>query len=351
MVDWKPLLAGSVDGSNITVGGACVGDTVNALPFKEIVRVFPTTPQVRRMLGQDVPADTEEDAPRGAVTRESPLEEVRKHGGYVHTETAVYEVANGVIRKIRVHGPVLSPLPFAKEADIERLLGPSKGLEQKSGCVVHHYPERNFSVGWHAKQDRLDHIALGAVNWVPPLFGAKEVLREWLDAAYAGLAPNWEEPTDRTTSRWVRHARVVALLRAFGLGTPEDFAEGRFLAEKPLSTYPRAAQVLRETQEAGGDNERDTLGRLFWWLLLYRQQAEKLLQFNSGWLAASHLGILTALRLTGEANEDLTAALEELDLLLVELIEPSGKQVPERELIERWGWPLVDLEELLMDEV
>ncbi|MFL5347716.1 MAG: hypothetical protein ACJ8AT_23250 [Hyalangium sp.] len=351
MVDWQPLLAGSVDGLSISVGGACVGDTVNALPFRDITQVFPNTPPVRRKRGHDAASDAGEDASRDAVTQGSPLEEVRRHGGYVHTGKVAYEVAKGLIRKIWVRGPFLKTLPFTEEADIERLLGPSTGLERKLGWVIHHYPERSFSVGWHAREGRIEHVALGVIDWVPPTFGARQVLREWLEGAHAGLAPDWQEPPDRATAQWVRHARVLALLRAFELGSPKDFADGSFLKGKALSTYPRAAQVLREAQERGGSHEPDALGRLFWWLLLYREQAEKLLQFNSGWLVASHTGLLTALQVTGDANEGVAAALEELEALLVELIEPSEKQVTERELIERWGWPEVDLDELLMDEV
>jgi hypothetical protein len=147
MVNWQPLLAGSVDGLGLAVGGAYVGDTVNALPFRDITQVIPKTPQVRRERGHDGASSAGDDEPRGAVTQESPLNEVRKHGGYVHAGTVAYEVANGLIRKIWVRGTFLSTLPFTAEADIERLLGPSKGIERKLGCVVHHYPERGFSVG------------------------------------------------------------------------------------------------------------------------------------------------------------------------------------------------------------
>jgi hypothetical protein len=335
MVNWQPLLSGSVDGLGLAVGGACVGDPLGALPVKDITEVRPHS-----------------DEPRGSMTRESPLEEVRKQGGSVYAGPVTYVVANGRIRHIWVRGDLLSTLPFQAEADIERVLGPSKGLERKLGRLVHHYPERNLSVGWHAREGRLEHVTLGPVEWVPLTFGAKEVLREWLDAAGAGLAPEWQEPADRATSQWVRHARVVALLRAFELGSPKDFAEGSFLAKKELSAYPRATQALREAPEdARGFGNTDGLSRLFWWLLIYRTDAERLLRINSGWLSASHAGILAALRMTTDANEGVEAALEDLEAVLMELIEPSGKQLTERELIERWGWPQEDLEQLLMDEL
>jgi len=355
MVNWQPLLEGSVDGLSLAVGGVCVGDPVRALPYKDITQVIPSTPKVRRKGGLDAASGAGDDEPKGAVTQESPLEEVRNRGGHIHFHggAVACEVADGLIRKMWIRGPLLSGLPFTAQADIERVLGPARGIERKFGHVLHHYPERSFSVGWHAREDRLDHMILGAVDWVATLFGAKEVLREWIAAAHAGLDPDWKEPTDRATSQWVRYARVMALLRAFELSSPRDFAEGNFLERKPMSAYPIASRVLREVQRMSGlsNPDSDVLGRLFWWLLIYRVQAEKLLQINEGWLVAGHLGIFTALQVTGDANEGVAASLEEIEALLIDMIDPSGKQVTEREMIERWGWPDVDLEQLLMDEL
>jgi hypothetical protein len=355
MVNWQPLLDGSVDGLDLPVGGAHIGDPVNALPLKDITAVIPETPQVRRKRGNAGASSHGADAPSSPVTQGSPLDELRKHGGYVHAGTedakVAYKVTRGLISKIWVRGALLKTLPFTAEADIERVLGPSKGIEREYGCVVHHYPERGFAVGWHAKENRLEHVTLGTADWAPPALGAREVLREWLAAAHAGLAPGWEEPADRATSLWVRHARVMALLRAFELGSPQDFAEGKFLEGKPLSAYPLAAQELQEAQERGARRDPGSLGRFFWWLLSYRVEAEKLLQLNSGWLVAGETGVLAALELTRDADKGVAAALEETETLLRELIEPSGKRVTERELIERWGWPDVDLGELLADEI
>jgi hypothetical protein len=347
MIDWQPLLDGRVKGFDAPVGGARVGDGVDALPFEELTQV---RPRISQREGEDV--DLGGDGQRGAVTRESPLSELRKSGGHAYAGPVTYEVAKGQIRKIWVRGGVLSTLPFKAEADIERLLGPSSGVERTLGWVVYHYPERGLSVGWHAKEGRIEHVSFGPVDWVPPIFGAKEVLQEWLLAAKSGLEPEWQEPQERNSSQWARHARVTALLRAFELGTPKDFKEGRFLQDKPLSAYPHAMEALQEVPEGlRGREAPDALGRLFWWLLVYRTEAEGLLKLNSGWLAAGHPGILAALRMTGDANDGVAAALEDVDALLVELIDPTGKQVTEREMIERWDWPQVDLDDLLRSEL
>ncbi len=70
------------------------------------------------------------------------------------------------------------------------------------------------------------------------MFTAADVLSEWLGAVRAGLAPEWTEPAERTSSRWVRYARVRALLSAFGLGAPDAFAQGSFLEGRAVDAYP-----------------------------------------------------------------------------------------------------------------
>ncbi len=127
MIDWQPLLAGKVDGLGITVRGARVGDPVDALSLQDITHIFTKPARVRRNWSKDA-APIE---PPGAVTQESRLGELRKHGGYVHAGTVVYEVTQGLIHKIWVRGALLNTLPFTAQADIERLLGHDRGCGRK----------------------------------------------------------------------------------------------------------------------------------------------------------------------------------------------------------------------------
>jgi hypothetical protein len=75
------------------------------------------------------------------------------------------------------------------------------------------------------------------------------------------------------------------------------------------------------------------------------------LSVNQGWLEASGLGIITAIDITEAANDRVRSALDEIDTLLCELISPEGKEIPEAEMLARWQWPEVDLEQLLVDEL
>jgi len=142
-------------------------------------------------------------------------------------------------------------------------------------------------------------------------------------------------------------ARLTALLRAFELGTPEDFERGEFLDERAPTQYPRTMTAVRMGPEAFDAFQSGTgLQRFFWWLLRYRAQAERLLGTTSGILESSVSGMAEALMVMIRSNEGVEASLAEVDAVLLELMDPSGRQVPERELVERWGWPKVDIDEL-----
>jgi hypothetical protein len=361
IIDWQALLDGHANGFDVTVNGARIGDSIEAIPLDRITSIDPRTPHVRHWSESSETGRSEfrvfditDDGQEVEVPRETLLAELRQHGGRAYLERVTYELADGRIRKIWIRGIPLESLTFAVEADIERVLGPAIGIEREFGCAVRHFPERGLSVAWHVKEGRVEHVGLGPVEWTPPIFSASDVLHEWFAAASCKLAPEWEEPQDRASSRWVRYARVTALLRAFELGSPRTFAEGQFLEGHPISAYPLAAEALQKAgNRLGGGviQDRDVLCRLFWWLLVYRIEAERLLGINSGWLVAGEPGILAALDVTGRTNDGVAAALAEVDALLAEMIAPGGKQIREREMIERWGWPEVDLNELEEEEL
>lgn len=157
MIDWQPLLEGRVNGFDVAVGGVRIGDGVDALPFKELTQISPIPPE-----GED--SALSGDGQRGAVTQESPISALRRNGGYAYAGPLRYKVDRAQIRSIQVRGDALSTLPFKVEADIERLLGAPKRIQRIRDSVIYHYPERGFSVAWHAHQGCLDHITVGPVD-------------------------------------------------------------------------------------------------------------------------------------------------------------------------------------------
>jgi hypothetical protein len=342
-LDWAALIRGE----SISFGGARLGDPLDKIPFADVTMIEPRGNHASRGYKEGkvwhVEGDVWTEIPRDELMRE-----LYEFGGRAYVERSGFEVTDGVISHIWIRGAPLGDLPVRALGDIERLFGKPLGIERTLGWLIHHYPERGLSVAWHASEGRVEHVAFGPVVWKPRLFGARDVLYEYLSAA--PRLREWTEPRDRNTSAWVRWARVRSLLRAFTLGTPEEFAEGKFLDGKKLEDYPLAAAAVTRSWR---DREpaREPLGRLFWWLLVYRGEAENTLRLNSGWLEAGHPGILTALRVTGQANGRIGAALEEIEMLLCEMIAPDGKTWGEAEMVARFEWPEVDLAKLEGDEL
>lgn len=353
-VDWQALVDGHVTGFALAVHGARIGDGIDAIPFDRATAIEPRTQAMGRRYTDSGIFNIIDDGQDVAAVRERLFAELRQHGGCVFVDFVNYEVDDARIRKIWIRGKPLESVPFAVEADIERMLGPASGIEREHGWVAHHFPERGLSVAWNASGDRVAHVTLGPVEWTPPVFGARDVLHEWVAAACCKREPGWEEPQDRASSQWVRHARVTALLRAFELGSPQTFAEGKFLEGRPVAGYPRAAEVLRTIWmdgDRGVNHSPDVLSWFFAWLLRYRTEAERLPRFESGLLEAGHPGLLAGIRVTRRATEGVMTALAEIDALLTEMIAPGGEQITEREMIERWGWPEVDLDYLEQEEM
>ena len=343
VVDWERLFDGHASGLETAVHGVRVGDTIAAIPLDRVTEIEPDVHPEGRWSGSRGYFVRTPDGREIPVPREVLVAEFSEHGGRAFIERVCYVVEHRTVRQIWVRGAPLAGLPLVLEPDIERALGPPGGIEQMRGGCVRHYPERSLSVAW--ANGAVDYIALGPVTWSPPVVRPRDVLGAWLEATMAGVGGDWTEPADRATSRWVRHARLMALLRAYELGSPRDFERGEFLAGKALRDYPRV-EALNARDRRGHSSD---LPRTFEWLLRYRTDAEQLLQVHSGVLEASGL-FAAALALTERTNRTVAAALGEVDALIVELISPVDRCIRLDEMIARWGWPDVDLHDLLLAE-
>jgi hypothetical protein len=84
-------------------------------------------------------------------------------------------------------------------------------------------------------------------------------------------------------------------------------------------------------------------------LLEYRLKLKPALAFNNGTGEASGLYLL-AYRQVDEMNSRIRRSLQDLDQPLAELISPEGRTFTKPELVERFGYPDVDIGLLDADE-
>jgi hypothetical protein len=154
--------------------------------------------------------------------------------------------------------------------------------------------------------------------------------------------------------RLYRYQRLIALLRAFELPLAvEQLQNGAFLAERA----PRSLQFVQDEltalyqqgmlystpRPAEGNRYRMLYQQLF--RLLHEQY--RLQGFNSSWLEAgsaeAQYAILVAQRFIDSYDHSLLVPLRQM---VCRLLDPADRRFSRRELIDRFGFPDVDLDEV-----
>ena len=140
----------------------------------------------------------------------------------------------------------------------------------------------------------------------------------------------------------ILHKRLLALLNAFGLGSPKQFARGEFV-KAPFEGYSLAMAELRKKVHSGNESFLNVDGfvehelrHLFAQLLRHRTFATRLL----GAVSYDEAGTPSAgavVRMTHEANLRVVGALLDIDDLLLELISPTDEIFDEADVIARHG--------------
>ena len=306
MIDWQQLLQGELP----AVHGVRIGDPTEAIPLDRVV-----------------------------TTEDEEAEEWQRAGGPSYIDTSCFVIMRGHVTRILMRGALLDDIPIREQGDIARLFGEPLGIERIFRWrFIYRYPQRQLSIAWNPVKNRVEQVAFGSVTWEPRMFSARDVLDEWL-ASDLSRAPDAGEPSDRSSSAWVRWTRVNALLRSFQLGSPTEFAKGEFLLGKAPGAYPRSRDAIctRDEEFSSLDYELQqfSLQQLFGWLLFYRSKAQQLLTINSGWLEIGFPGTLAAVTLTEDANRRIATEIADIDALLIELIDPDDRRIAERDL-EGW---------------
>jgi hypothetical protein len=122
------------------------------------------------------------------------------------------------------------------QKDIKAAFGRTELVQRDGEHTLFHYPERQLTIAWNDRGQRVDFVRVSLHAWSPPRFGAPELLRELIDAAPDLLEKGWVLPPDGALR--LRYLRIEALAFALGLGSPQEVAEGTFLANR-LQGAPR----------------------------------------------------------------------------------------------------------------
>ncbi len=155
--------------------------------------------------------------------------------------------------------------------------------------------------------------------------------------------------------RLIRFKRVNALNKAY-LGDDiklQDFMDGKFVKERPVDRYKALRLHVKDYNKLNKlmydtDNESHLkdVQRLFISLIDYRLKINAVFCHNSGWLIASGNLIQYELNVESKLNKIIRNSLGELNQALSLILNPTGLKFTEAELIENFGYPDEDLDEV-----
>jgi hypothetical protein len=168
--------------------------------------------------------------------------------------------------------------------------------------------------------------------------------------------------------RQVRLQRIEAMLTAFGLyerkpkrlfasvttirSAIERLLDGDFIGDLDDATLAVLDDYVAKQLDYSYSDRKiasDELQFIYRYLMKYKKQLYKLERFNSGWLEASGNLSQYAIGLTSTITAHLVGKTKELDYLLELIINPNRYTFTEQELIDKYGYPDVDLLDLDLD--
>jgi hypothetical protein len=186
-------------------------------------------------------------------------------------------------------------------------------------------------------EKRVGRISLGARGPIPGILSAYDVLQAWLKMEWY--------PGPRT--RDLLRRRTEALLRAFGIGSLHDFEWGDFLDGRRVEEFPRIASIVQELTEQ--ERREFDLPMFFHILIRHRRAVQELSRATSFDLISGAAPVL-AVKVAQRAESRLWEDIAEEDAILMEMISPDDRRFSETEMVERWGFPIADLDELICEE-
>jgi len=156
--------------------------------------------------------------------------------------------------------------------------------------------------------------------------------------------------------RYYGFRRVAVLARAFELGSVEELANGAFMERRSAEEYLPMMEALLDRHARGRPQRFPHLDATafrarftYSYLLSYRHKAQALLAHNAGWLETDRAAN-AMIAATEEVNHELASGLALIEDWLARVIDPAQRTFPQRDLIARYGYPDVDMQQLRIDE-
>lgn len=344
-IDLRPLRQGVSGDAFLLFGVARVGDPVEhlrSIAWEQANDEGPDEPRTYRdgRVFRTGPDGREEEIP--LVTR---VERVLRSGrGVLAAGGVSVRIEGGRIARAFVRGAALEALGVDRIERISAVFGAPEGVSRRFGRVTHHYPSRALAVEWDARASFIEHVALGPDPWREPSLGARELLVQLLEAAEDLEHGRWREPSPEHRGGWIRWHRIDALCRALGVGGVAALVAGSFLERADRTRFTALLDEIAARSAGGLGSRYAPVDLLYNHLLTYRLDAQRVIRATEGWLECSEAVLLGMIATQNEIARRLASDLADIDRWLAILIDPDERTFREHELIERFGYPDVDLD-------
>ncbi|HPN30759.1 MAG TPA: hypothetical protein PKY81_07365 [bacterium] len=159
--------------------------------------------------------------------------------------------------------------------------------------------------------------------------------------------------------RYYLYKQVKSLLSAFELGEITEFENGNFILKQNEADFEKSnlrfvlTNSLLEDFNIPKDKyllesqiyDKNSLLLLFKHLWEYRKIIEKLLRFNDGYIQTSGFETF-ACEIVDRYNSKVKEELKLIEDILSLIISPDKKNFTEKDLIEKYNFPIKDFEDI-----
>ena len=258
----------------------------------------------------------------------------------------------------------LKELNITSTEDLISKFGTPQEIENQSIWQYYFYTKRKMVVAWRIDDNELYGVYLGKNIIQPTTFTVHDFLIKYYE--FKGMTPDkseWSEKAlEYNSPRYYRFLALKALMKAFDLGENlvKDFESGDFIGNKSeadfepifqdIKAYAMADEVEKRRYEANNMNiHLAIILSVFRNFMNFRETIRTVLEFNGGrYETMIHTRYIIhkteAVLKTIDQNK-----LKEIGQLIALIIDPKQQSFTKRELIENYGFPDIDLDEIDSD--
>ncbi len=276
------------------------------------------------------------------------------------------EESKSIIVEFLFRGEFLDDLKLTSPKRITRKLGKPEAIEKKNGTHYYFYPQKRMVVAWWAEHDKLFGIYIGENIIEQTYLTSKDFLNKYFE--FKRMVPELNEWNLKRLKynepRYYRLKELNSLMKAFGLGDDllNDFTNRGFLTNREESDFEAIYQDIEqyasetniEKSRFGIEEKRlmreRGIAMIFQEFMRFVEEIRGVLRFNSGWLESGSVSTRYIIKKTGSMLKTFDQTkLNEIEKLICLVIDPYDKRISLSELIDKFGYPDVDLRAIDMN--